>query len=150
MKISHILPILGMALFCQCHESYAEGTPAESQKPTEVPDKATDNNASKKALPKDAVPTEYTGYRLVWNDEFNVDGRPSDKWTYEQGFVRNNELQWYCPDNASVSDGLLVIEGRQQKVNNPDYNPQSTDWRYSRSEAQFTSSCLTTDRKSVV
>lgn len=52
MKISHILPILGMALFCQCHESYAEGTPAESQKPTEVPDKATDNNASKKALPK--------------------------------------------------------------------------------------------------
>lgn len=146
MKISHILPILGMALFCQCHESYAEGTPAESQKPTEVPDKATDNNASKKALPKNAVPTEYTGYRLVWNDEFNVDGRPSDKWTYEQGFVRNNELQWYCPDNASVSDGLLVIEGRQQKVNNPDYNPQSTDWRYSRSEAQFTSSCLTTQK----
>lgn len=64
MKISHILPILGMALFCQCHESYAEGTPAESQKPTEVPDKATDNNASKKALPKDKVVADAGG--SVW------------------------------------------------------------------------------------
>ena len=34
-------------------------------------------------------------YRLVWSDEFDVEGRPSQEWSFEQGFVRNEELQWY-------------------------------------------------------
>ena len=43
------------------------------------------------------------GYKLVWSDEFDVDGRPSSaNWQYEQGFVRNEEAQWYQPDNATV------------------------------------------------
>ena len=145
MKVSHIFPMLGLALFCQCHEATAEGVPTTPQSPTETTDSAT-ADASTKPLPKDATPTVYAGYRLIWNDEFNADGRPSDQWTYEQGFVRNHELQWYQPDNASVSNGVLVIEGRQQKVSNPDYDPQSTDWHYARPEAQFTSSCLTTQK----
>ena len=33
-------------------------------------------------------------WKLVWSDEFDKDGRP-DKWAYENGFVRNEELQWY-------------------------------------------------------
>ena len=53
-------------------------------------------------------------YRLVWSDEFDVDGRPSKDWTFERGFVRNQELQWYQPQNAFVKDGCLVIEGRQE------------------------------------
>lgn len=145
MKVSHIFPMLGLALFCQCHEATAEGVPTTPQSPTETTDSAT-ADASTKPLPKDATPTVYAGYRLIWNDEFNADGRPSDQWTYEQGFVRNQELQWYQPDNASVSNGVLVIVGRQQKVSNPDYDPQSTDWHYARPEAQFTSSCLTTQK----
>ena len=36
------------------------------------------------------------GYALVWSDEFDGDGPLDAKnWTYEQGFVRNDELQWY-------------------------------------------------------
>ena len=36
------------------------------------------------------------GYQLVWSDEFDSDGRPNPKnWVFEQGFVRNNEDQWY-------------------------------------------------------
>ena len=146
MKVSFILSFLGLALFCQCHESSAEASPIESQTQTEKPGSITGDDASKKALPKDAVPVEYAGYRLVWNDEFNTDGRPSEAWTYEHGFVRNEELQWYQPGNAAVKNGLLVIEGRQQKVSNPNYDSQSTDWRFSRPEAEFTSSCLTTQK----
>ena len=56
------------------------------------------------------VVTQYEGYRLVWHDEFDQDGLPSADWDYEQGFVRNNELQWYQRDNAFVKDGALVIE----------------------------------------
>jgi hypothetical protein len=37
-----------------------------------------------------------TGYKLVWSDEFDVDGAPNSKnWNYEKGFARNEELQWY-------------------------------------------------------
>src|SRR5262249_54797509 len=46
---------------------------------------------------RDASP----GWELVWADEFDVDGRPNpSNWTYEIGFVRNEELQWYQPENA--------------------------------------------------
>lgn len=85
-------------------------------------------------------------YRLVWSDEFGVDGPPADVWTYEQGFVRNEELQWYQPDNASVSGGCLVIEARREDVHNTHYRQGSNDWRRSRPSAHYTSSCLTTQQ----
>jgi hypothetical protein len=48
-----------------------------------------------------------TRYKLVWSDEFNQDGKPDPKkWTYETGFVRNEELQWYQPDNTRCENGL--------------------------------------------
>ena len=48
------------------------------------------------------------GYELVWADEFNTDGPPDpDNWSYERGFVRNEELQWYQPENARCDGGLL-------------------------------------------
>ena len=35
----------------------------------------------------DQVPEEY---KLVWSDEFDVDGEPDQNhWAYEYGFVRN-------------------------------------------------------------
>jgi beta-glucanase (GH16 family) len=88
-----------------------------------------------------------TGYELVWSDEFNKDGRPDpNNWTYERGFVRNQELQWYQPDNARCQNGLLIIEGRRERMENPRYRPDSRDWRRSREYAEYTSSSLTTRR----
>jgi beta-glucanase (GH16 family) len=53
-------------------------------------------------------------YKLVWSDEFNYEGLPdSSKWKFESGFVRNNELQWYQPENARCHNGILVIEVRK-------------------------------------
>ena len=88
-----------------------------------------------------------TGYKLVWSDEFNKDGRPDpNNWTYERGFVRNQELQWYQPDNARCQNGLLIIEGKRQRKQNPRYRPDARDWRQSREYAEYTSSSLTTRR----
>lgn len=57
------------------------------------------------------------GYSLVWHDEFDVDGRPNpENYKYESGLVRNDEAQWYQEDNATVQDGLLVIEARREHV----------------------------------
>lgn len=89
---------------------------------------------------------QYKGYTLVWQDEFDKDGRPDERWNYECGFVRNRELQWYQPDNARVRDGVLVIEGRREVVENPHYEEGSNDWQRARREAEYTSSSLTTRR----
>jgi beta-glucanase (GH16 family) len=84
------------------------------------------------------------GYSLVWHDEFDVDGAPNPaNWKFEKGFARNEEAQWYQADNASVKDGLLVIEARQERVKNPNYTG-SGDWKTSREYAEYTSSSLLT------
>lgn len=84
-------------------------------------------------------------YALVWNDEFDEDGSPNEAlWNYENGFVRNNELQWYQPENAYCKDGLLIIEARKENISNPLYEKNSNDWRKERSKINYTSSSLNT------
>jgi beta-glucanase (GH16 family) len=85
------------------------------------------------------------GYKLVWHDEFDADGRPNPaNWTYEHGFVRNEEFQWYQPENAFCAGGKLIIESRRESVPNPNYRAGSDDWRTSRSAAEYTSASLLT------
>ncbi len=86
----------------------------------------------------------YKGYRLVWHDEFNRDGEPEAQWSYEKGFVRNEEEQWYQRENAWVEGGTLVIEGRRETVDNPWYDASSGDWRRGRRRASYTSASLNT------
>ena len=83
-------------------------------------------------------------YQLAWSDEFDVEGEPSKEWSYEYGFQRNNELQWYQSQNAKVKDGCLVIEARKDFLINPHYEAGSSDWRKNREFIRYTSSCLTT------
>jgi beta-glucanase (GH16 family) len=86
-----------------------------------------------------------TGYSLVWADEFDRGGEPDPaNWTYERGFVRNNELQFYQPQNATVRDGLLVIEARRESIVNPLHDPASRDWRRARASGDYTSTSLIT------
>jgi beta-glucanase (GH16 family) len=82
---------------------------------------------------------------LVWADEFDRDGRPdSAQWTFERGFVRNEELQWYRSENARVGNGRLVIEARRERLPNPAFDSTSGDWRRRRPHAEYTSASLTT------
>lgn len=84
-------------------------------------------------------------YQLVWSDEFDYTGRPDDtKWTYQDGFVRNSEPQWYQPENAWVENGVLTITAKREKVKNPNYDAKSGDWRLNREYADYTSACVVT------
>lgn len=86
-----------------------------------------------------------TTWRLVWADEFNTDGKPNaGNWTFENGFVRNHELQWYQPENARCENGLLIIEGRREQRPNPTYKPNSTNWKTSRPTVDYTAASLKT------
>ena len=101
--------------------------------------KATDR--STKTAKRD-IETDYT---LVWADEFDKDGPPDPcNWTFEYGFVRNRELQWYQPDNARCENGVLVIEGRRERVLNPNYRPGSRDWRQKSEYVDYTSASIRT------
>jgi beta-glucanase (GH16 family) len=87
---------------------------------------------------------ELGGMKLVWDDEFNGTGSPDRaKWRFETGFQRNHEDQWYQESNAYLDGkGNLVIEGRKERVLNPDYQPGSSDWKKSREYAEYTSASL--------
>jgi beta-glucanase (GH16 family) len=84
-------------------------------------------------------------WRLVWADEFETNGPPDQRrWSFERGFVRNHELQWYQPENAWCEGGRLIIEGRRERKRKPNYSPNSRDWRANQEYADYTSACLTT------
>lgn len=87
-------------------------------------------------------------YQLVWADEFNHNGPPNpDYWTFEEGFKRNNEDQWYQKENAYCKDGLLLIKLKKEKKKNPTYVAGSTDWAKKRKYIQYTSSSINTRDK---
>lgn len=86
-----------------------------------------------------------SNYQLVWSDEFNNNGAPdAANWTYEHGFVRNEEAQWYHPQNAYCRNGFLIIEARREQKPNPGYVANSKDWRKNRQQIDYTSACLIT------
>lgn len=63
------------------------------------------------------ITTEGGTWELVWADEFDYTGLPDpQKWGYEVGFIRNDELQYYTEkrtENARVENGTLIIEARK-------------------------------------
>jgi len=85
-------------------------------------------------------------WQLLWSDEFDIEGLPdSTKWNYEEGFIRNDEAQYYTRarlENARVDDGMLVIEARQEKYEGADYTSASittsgrASWRFGRIEVK--------------
>ncbi len=70
----------------------------------------------KPAVPETATMSTGKKLRLVWNDEFDGRGLPDPaKWSYEEGFVRNREFQYYTRErsaNARREKGSLVLEAR--------------------------------------
>jgi beta-glucanase (GH16 family) len=95
-----------------------------------------------------AAPPTYDGYQLIWADEFDGEGSPDPAaWSFENGFVRNEEAQWYQADNATRRSGFLIIEGRRERLPNPSYRAGSGDWKQSRQFAEYTSSSLHTRGK---
>ena len=88
------------------------------------------------------------GYSLVWAEEFDKNGMPDEaSWNFENGFVRNEELQWYQKENASVSNGILTIEVRKEDRPTPYYDPNSTYWQERRQKIEYSSASMHTKGK---
>lgn len=101
--------------------------------------------------PREPLAELENGMKLVWHDEFNDPKgvKPDDtKWTYEQGMVRNNELQSYTDNNAFCDgNGNMVIEGRIERVKNPLYKSDGKNWNQKIEYADYSSASITTQEK---
>jgi len=88
------------------------------------------------------------GYTLVWSDDFDENGSVNDQnWKFEEGFMRNQEDQWYQKENVSCKDGILTIEARREIKPNPTYKPDSPHWALSRPGISYTSASINTSDK---
>ena len=91
-------------------------------------------------------------WSLVWSDEFNYEGLPDPtKWTYETGFVRNMEAQYYTTykKNAFVRNGVLELTAVKEKTKNSNFTPKATkeDWKHAQAYADYSSAAITTQNK---
>ncbi|MCM1347055.1 MAG: glycoside hydrolase family 16 protein [Bacteroides sp.] len=98
-------------------------------------------------------------WQLVWSDEFDGAGSfDTEKWQAENGFVRNEEYQWYQSDNAYRHGGMLILEARIDSVPNPRYTgmPNAEEdtwkkggrhWQTERQFARYTSASVNTRGK---
>lgn len=86
-------------------------------------------------MPASLTAAQQEKWKLVWHDEFSRNGRiDTTKWTYEEGFVRNDEPQWYQRNNVYCLNGKLILEARRERKPNPTYNP---DGKYYGQQRQF-------------
>ena len=88
--------------------------------------------------------------QLVWNDEFDGEGLPDpEKWSYERGYVRNREMQYYTVErneNVEQRNGVLVItalndsaviDGEIRPITSASIRTRGkADWLYGRVEVR--------------
>jgi beta-glucanase (GH16 family) len=87
--------------------------------------------------------TNLEDYKLVWADEFNKDGIPdTTKWRFETGYMRNNEAQWYQKENAVCKNGNLIITGKKETKDNPNFIEGSKDWKTKWQKIKYTSASV--------
>ncbi|MEO1498782.1 MAG: glycoside hydrolase family 16 protein [Planctomycetota bacterium] len=97
-----------------------------------------------------APPRSADRFELCWADEFDSNGPPSPtNWSFEHGFKRNKELQWYQEDNAWCEDGCLVIEARRERrdLSLDERRLNTANWATRRPHAEYTSASLNTRNK---
>lgn len=77
------------------------------------------------------TPSSYVGYKLAWSDEFTESAINTNYWQYDlgNGGWGNQELECYTDSNASIANGYLVIQAKQQTVT---YNGVTSNYTSSR------------------
>jgi beta-glucanase (GH16 family) len=82
------------------------------------------------------------GWQFSWSDEFNGTSIDASVWGYENGYVRNSELQYYTTrlENARIDNGTLLIAALKDNWNGHKYTAASLrtmgkkSWQYGKFE----------------
>lgn len=62
-------------------------------------------------------------YDLKWAEEFNGPEINTEIWSFEEGFSKNNEQQFYTSENknARIENGILIIEAHKEQYQKGNY-----------------------------
>lgn len=104
-------------------------------------------SACQNSRPENQSSDEGQEFKMVWNDEFDAEGRPdSAKWGYDLGGHGwgNNELQFYTDrnENVRIENGILIIEARKESYDSNQFTSARVvtknkgDWKYGRVEVK--------------
>lgn len=67
-------------------------------------------------------PAPSASWHLIWSDEFDGPALDETKWRVEDAaLVKNNELQYYAPDEVYLENGCLVLRSRARKLGGRNY-----------------------------
>lgn len=84
--------------------------------------KSKSSNVTPTPVKQDTTSAVKPIYSLVWSDEFNGTTVDTSKWTYDLGNLNvNNEKEFYQTQNATVSNGNLVITAKKEAVGSQPY-----------------------------
>ncbi|MBI4845052.1 MAG: family 16 glycosylhydrolase [Candidatus Omnitrophica bacterium] len=54
-------------------------------------------------------------WRLIWHDEFDGETVDVSKWRIEDAaLIKNNELQYYTPEDVYIENGMLVLRSQKR------------------------------------
>ena len=90
-------------------------------------------------------------WQLVWSDEFNQEEIDESKWSFQIGTGSqyglwgwgNGESQYYRSENATIDDGKLIIEAKQEVYSGSNYTSarlrtkDKGDWLYGKISARM-------------
>ena len=136
MNILTRLILLLQFISCGSENSESQSEQSLIISPVKKSTQMSNNNSTSNIDSSEEV-TKYSGYQLVWNDEFNYEGAPLDeKWHFqyipiEQGGWANNEKQHYTKrrENSFVRDGTLKIVAKREPYSYKGINKSYTSAR---------------------
>lgn len=71
---------------------------------------------------RSGFPANIPGWYLIWNDEFEGDNLDLSKWRIEDAaLIKNNELQYYTPEEVYVHDGVLTLRSQERQMGGREY-----------------------------
>ncbi|MCB9850010.1 MAG: family 16 glycosylhydrolase [Phycisphaerales bacterium] len=80
-------------------------------------------------LPAQSARGEFddAGWDMVWNDEFDGTTIDTSKWRVEDAFlVKNQELQYYAPDDVYLENGNLILRSQARQY----WGWDTWNWRW--------------------
>ena len=92
-----------------------------------------DSQASIKKASASSEETDLDGWKMIFNDEFDGTEVDTSKWNVEDWpSGRNEELQYYHPDDVLIRDGNLVIRSQKRDfvADAPGQHWDETEWEY--------------------
>lgn len=127
IKITFIITVLSLVLFPIYLNDSSNKTDnqklyEEIPKPIPTTIQNNEDNCSKDAPTFYGQDSTEDGWELIWKDKFDNNCLDLSKWNTEDWAAeKNNELQYYSPNNVKVEEGVLKLISKKERYKGREY-----------------------------